>query len=239
MTRGIVLACALAAAAVAAVVSVRACAAAPAQAPTATEAIKAAAAQPTVEWEAGTNYTVLAYPQATSVAPGKVEVSEVFWYGCGHCYALDPALEDWKKKKASYVEFVRIPVIWGPTHVQHARLYYTLQVLGRGDLHPAVFDAIHRDGNMLAAETDEQARAMHLAFLKQHGVTEKQFKAAYDSPQVLNDVRLAQKMTGRYEVASVPVVIVNGTYLTSVSQAGGTEQLLVLINDLAAREKRP
>lgn len=228
MTRGIILACALAAAAVAAVVSVRACAATP-----------AAAAQPTIEWEAGTNYTVLAFPQPTSAPPGKVEVSEAFWYGCGHCYALDPTLENWKKKKASYIEFVRIPVIWGPTHVQHARLYYTLQVLGRGDLHPAVFDAIHRDGNMLAAETDEQARAMHLTFLKQHGVTEKQFKAAYDSPQVLNDVRLAQKMTGRYEVANVPTIIVNGTYTTSVSQAGGVEELLTLINDLAAREKRP
>jgi protein dithiol oxidoreductase (disulfide-forming) len=220
MTRGIVLACVLAAAAVAATFSIL------------------PAFAESVEWQSGTNYTVLARPQATSVGADKVEVSEVFWYGCGHCYALDPALETWNKKKAAYIEFLRVPVVWGPTHVQHARLYYTLQVLGRGDLHPKVFDTIHRDGNMLAADTDEQARAMHLAFLKQHGVTEQQFKAAYDSPEVLNYVRRAQTLTGRYEVASVPVVVVNGTYSTSVSQAGGTEQLLTLINDLAAREKR-
>ena len=227
MTRGIVLACVLVAAAVAATFSMRACADAPQPAVTST-----------VEWESGVNYTVLARPQATSVGPEKVEVSEVFWYGCGHCYALDPALETWKKKKAGYIEFLRVPVVWGPSHVQHARLYYTLQVLGRGDLHPKVFDAIHRDGNMLAADTDEQGRALHFAFLKQHGVTEQQFNAAYDSVEVLNNVRRAQTLTGRYEVASVPVIIINGTYSTSVSQAGGTDQLLTLINDLAAREKR-
>jgi thiol:disulfide interchange protein DsbA len=133
---------------------------------------------------------------------------------------------------------VRVPVIWGPPHMQHARLYYTLQALGRSDLHPKVFDAMHRDGVMLSADSDEQARALQLAFLKQHGVSEQQFNAAYDSVEVLNNVKRAQTLTGRYEVGSVPVVIVNGTYSTSVSQAGGTEQLLILINDLAAREKR-
>ncbi len=102
---------------------------------------------------------MLGRPQPTSVGPDKVEVSEVFWYGCGHCYALDPALENWKKTKPAYIEFVRIPVIWSPIHVQHARLYYTLQVLGRDDLHPKVFDAIHRDGKQLSAATDEEARA--------------------------------------------------------------------------------
>ncbi len=219
MSRGIVIACALVAAAAAATFSMRACG-------------------ETIEWESGVNYTVLGRPQATSVAPGKVEVAEVFWYGCGHCYALDPTLEAWKTKKPAFIEFVRVPVIWGPPHMQHARLYYTLQALGRGDLHPKVFDAMHRDGVMLSADSDEQGRALQLAFLKQHGVSEQQFNAAYDSVEVLNNVKRAQTLTGRYEVGSVPVVIVNGTYSTSVSQAGGTDQLLILINDLAAREKR-
>ena len=226
MTRGIIIACVLIAAAGAAAFSMRACAATP-------------ASGPTIDWESGVNYTVLARPQPTSAGPGKVEVSEVFWYGCGHCYALDPTLESWKTKKPAFIDFVRIPVIWGPTHAQHARLYYTLQALGRGDLHPKVFDAIHRDGVALTAETDEQARALQLAFLKQHGVTEQQFNAAYDSAEVLNNVARAQKLTGRYEVASVPMIIINGTYATSVSQAGGVNELLILINDLAARERRP
>ena len=221
MNRGIVLACALAAAAVAATFAVRAGAEAPQK----------------IDWQVGTNYTVLARPQATSVAPGKVEVVEVFWYGCSHCYSLDPALENWKKSKPGYIEFVRVPVIWGLGHQQHARLFYTLQVLGRGDLHPVVFDAIHRDGVMLSADTDAQARALQLAFLKKHGVTDQQFNAAYSSEQVRNEVQRAQQLTYRYEVPSVPTIVVNGTYSTSVSQAGSTERLLSLINDLAARER--
>ena len=68
--------------------------------------------------EGGTNYTLLARPQPTNVEPGKVEVVEVFWYGCSHCYALDPVLESWKKNKAAYIEFVRVPVIWGPCHAR-------------------------------------------------------------------------------------------------------------------------
>ena len=73
---------------------------------------------------------------------GKVQVNEVFWYGCGHCYALDPALENWKTSKPDYIEFVRTPVMWGPVHRQHAKIFYTLQALNRADLHAVVFDAI-------------------------------------------------------------------------------------------------
>jgi len=223
MNRGFVIAGALAAAAVAALVAVRACAAVP--------------AGESYQWESGVNYQVLGRPQTTGVPKGKVEVAEVFWYGCGHCYALDPALESWKQKKPAFIEFVRIPVIWGDTHVQHARLYYTMLALHRADLHTKIFDTIHKEGNMLAAQTDEQARALHLAFFQKFGVTEAQFNAAYDSVEVAQNLERAQSLTGRYEVASVPTIIVNGTYSTSVSQAGDETRLLALINDLAAREK--
>ena len=70
----------------------------------------------------GTNYRKVVPAQPTAVAPGKVEVVEVFWYGCGHCFALDPALETWRNKgKAPYVEFVRIPAMWNETTRMHAR----------------------------------------------------------------------------------------------------------------------
>jgi thiol:disulfide interchange protein DsbA len=195
-------------------------------------------ATPASQWQPGLNYTVLAYPVPSTLPKGKVEVNEVFWYGCSHCFALDPVLESWKASKPAYVEFIRIPVIWGPSHRQHARLFYTLQKLGRGDLHPKVFAAIHQGGKTLMASTDQEARAMHLAFLKENGVSEQQFNDAYDSPEVAKQVDLAQKLTGRFEVASVPTMIVAGSYSTSVSQAGGENQLLDLINDLAAREQR-
>lgn len=236
MNRGNVIGVALAAAALATVFSVRACAVTP-QLP-----LQSAAAVSVTsaigQWQPGINYTVLGRPQEPTAPAGKVVVNEVFWYGCGHCYALDPTLENWKVSKPDFIEFVRIPVMWGPTHEQHAKLFYVLQELGRGDLHTKVFDAIHKQGKMLAAQDPAQARAMQLAFAKDNGITEKQFNAAYDSKAVADNVDKARWFTGNYEVASVPLMIVNGTYSTSVSQAGSEEKLLRLINDLAASEKR-
>ena len=226
MNRGIVIGSVLVVAVLAATFSFRACAATPTAAPSMSQ------------WQAGVNYTVLGYPLAPSLPKGKVEVHEVFWYGCSHCYHLDPYLESWKKEKPAFVEFVRIPVIWGPTQRQHAKLFYTLKKLGRDDLHPKVFYAIHEGHKSLSAETDEQARALQLAFFKEQGIGEPQFNEAYDSAEVAKNVALAEQLTARYEVASVPTMIVQGAYSTSVTQAGGEKQLLSLIDDLAAREQR-
>jgi thiol:disulfide interchange protein DsbA len=203
--------------------------------PAPSEAASAAAAL--AKWRAGTNYQLLAAPQPTSVAAGKIEVDEVFWYGCGHCYALDPALEGWKAGKRAYVEFVRIPVIWGQVQRQHAKLYYTLQALHRPELHTKVFDAIHQQGQALASRDETEARAMQLAFLGTQGVSEKDFNAAYDSMTVATNLLRAEDLTKKYAIASVPTVIVNGKYSTGVSEAGGPAQLLSLIDDLAASEK--
>ena len=192
---------------------------------------------PLARWKAGANYKPVASPQPTNVAAGKVEVTEVFWYGCGHCYALDPQLETWKKSKPEYVEFVRVPVIWGPSHWQHAKLYYTIQALHRPELHTKVFDAIHKEGLSLTARNETEARAIHFAFLNRDGVTEKEFDAAYDSMTVAANLLRAEQLTQKLAIASVPVMFVNYKFTTSVTEAGGTRELLSLINDLAASEK--
>jgi len=225
MNRGWIIASVIVAAAAAAAISVRACAGAD----TAVASLE--------NWQVGLNYELAAKPQPTGVAKGKVEVMEVFWYGCGHCYHLDPVLENWKKDKAPYVEFVRSHVIWGPVHRQHARLFYMLKALNRPDLHTVIFDTIHRDGNILAAQTDEEARTLHRAFFLAHGVTEKAFNDAYDSMGVAADLARAEQLTRTFAVGSVPLIIVNGRYTTSVSQAGSEGQLIALVNDLAASEK--
>src|SRR4051794_33121621 len=131
MNRGWVIACVIMAAAAAAAISMRAC----------------AGTGVPEKWRSGTNYVQFDAPQPTRAASGQVEVIEVFWYGCPHCFALEPALDNWLQAKPAYVEFERVPVMWGQVHQQHARLYYTLQALGRSDLHDAVFNAIHRQGN--------------------------------------------------------------------------------------------
>jgi len=189
------------------------------------------------KWQVGTNYKLAPSPQPTNVGAGKVEVNEVFWYGCGHCYALDPALESWKTSKASYVEFVRIPVIWGPVHRQHAKLFYTLQALHRPDLHTKVFDAIHKLGMALSARDEMEARALHRGFLLGEGVSEKDFDAAYDSMSVATNMARAEEFTRKFEVGSVPLMVVNRKFITSVGEAGSEAKLIALVNDLAASEK--
>jgi thiol:disulfide interchange protein DsbA len=87
----------------------------------------APAANPLAKWQVGRHYRVLSPAVPTSTGPGKVEVVEVFWYGCGHCYTLDPFLERWKKSKPAAAEFVRIPVTWNDSAKRHAKLFYTLQ----------------------------------------------------------------------------------------------------------------
>src|SRR5580658_381679 len=120
--------------------------------------LPAAGQLPTGSWVAGKNYAVLSPAQPTDVPTGKVEVIEFFWYACPHCYALDPTVEGWRKNKAAYIEFRRVPVTWNDEHRAHARLFYTLQALGKLDgLHSKVFDEIHNDGDLLYVQGDDKA----------------------------------------------------------------------------------
>jgi thiol:disulfide interchange protein DsbA len=192
-------------------------------------------------WKAGVNYKPVVPAQPTNAPPGKVEVVEVFWYGCSHCYALDPLLESWKKNKPAYIDFERVPVMWGPVHQAHARLFYTLQALGKLDqLHTKVFDEIHQHNNMLVSLRNDPAetRSLQLAFAKANGISEKDFLQAYDSMGVDTALKRAQDFDQRYAVEGVPLIVVNGRYTTDVGMAGGQSQLLQVIDDLAASEKK-
>jgi thiol:disulfide interchange protein DsbA len=193
---------------------------------------------PAGQWKPGVNYVPLVPAQPTSVAPGKVEVVEVFWYACPHCYALEPFVQSWLKNKPEYVEFLRVPVMWGPVHRAHARLFYILESLGRKDLHSKVFDAIHKEQKMLVGNDDASTQKMQLDFAVANGIKADDFKKAWDSFTVNSSLQRAQQLTERYHVDGVPLVVVNGKYETDVGKAGGPGQLLQLINDLAVSEKR-
>jgi protein dithiol oxidoreductase (disulfide-forming) len=111
--------------------------------------------------------------------------------------------------------------------------------LNRLDLHTKVFDAIHKDHNLMMAQSDAEARAQQLAFCKANGISEQDFNKAYDSAAVQANIDRAQEATYRYGVSGVPLMIVNGKYTTDVAMAGGDAKLVTIINDLAASEKKP
>lgn len=201
-------------------------------------AVPAGAQLPDGRWKAGTNYRPLVPAQSTNVSPGKVEVMEVFWLGCPHCYELEQHLLAWLKKKPGYVEFVRVAVIWDSVKSAHAKLYYTLEALGRDDLFEKAFATVQQPGTPLIGNSEDKTFRLQQAFAVQNGVSADDFAKAYNSFSVNSNLARAAEITQRYHVESVPFIIINGKYTTGVAEAGGEEQLIALINDLAASEHR-
>lgn len=204
-------------------------------------AIAPAPTEPASRWQQGVNYQVLVPAQPTSAPPDKVEVVEMFWYGCAHCYALEPYLDRWSEKKPPYIQFTRVPVTWGPPQRAHAKLFYVLEVLGKGpELHRAVFQEIQDNGNQLIASSDGETERRQMEFLKRHGVSEADYRKAASSMAVDTKLRRAEELTRRYRADSVPLMVINGKYTADVSSAQGANELIALVSDLAAREqKRP
>jgi thiol:disulfide interchange protein DsbA len=180
----------------------------------------------------GTHYVKVVPAQPTTVSPGNVEVLEVFWYGCGHCFVLDPPLESWRKQgKPGYVEFARVPAMWNETTRMHARLFYTAEVLGKLEvLHTPAFREIHNKGNTL--NTIEKITA----FFRENGVSPDEFQKAFSSFAVESKLQRADLLNRRYRIESVPTLIVNGKYRTDIGMAGGEQQLFALISELSASE---
>lgn len=199
----------------------------------------APAANPLAKWQAGRHYRVLSPAVPTGVAPGKVEVVEVFWYGCGACYILDPQLESWKRTKPAAAEFVRVPVTWNDNAKRHAKLFYTLQSLKQLDrLHTKVFDTIHRSGNVLIGRDDASSLAAQRDWAKANGVDATAFTNTWNSMSVDVKVRQADDLVRRYRAEGTPYMVVAGKYATDVSMAGGVPEMLALINAMVAAESR-
>jgi protein dithiol oxidoreductase (disulfide-forming) len=196
----------------------------------------AAAVPIPAKWAEGKSYNSLVPAQPTSVAPDKVEVVEVFWYGCGHCFHLDPTLESWRKQgKPAFVEFVRLPVMWNEATRAHARLYYTLEALGKLEpLHTAVFREIHINSHYLVDADPARTEQIQRAFLKANGISDADFDRTYRSFSVESKLQRAEQLTRRYKVTGVPLMVVNGKYTADVGSAGSETQLLQLVDDIAA-----
>lgn len=180
----------------------------------------------------GVHYKLLTPAQPTNVAPGKVEVVEVFWYACGHCYLLEPKLEAWNRSgKPANAELVRLPATWNNTLKTHARLFYTLEMLGKQNLNSEVWREINMKRNTL------DTPAAIETFFTSRGVSKADFQRAYAGFAVDSKIMKAEDLNRRYKISGTPTVVVNGKYVTDVSMAGGEDKLFEVINALVAREK--
>ncbi|MBL1276291.1 MAG: thiol:disulfide interchange protein DsbA/DsbL [Ectothiorhodospiraceae bacterium] len=179
---------------------------------------------------AAQDYEVINPAQPTT-SKDKIEVVELFWYGCPHCYKLEPYVERWLKRKPKNVKFVRMPGMFRPSWEIHGRAYYTAEILGVVDkVHRPMFEAIHEQKRSLSDESSIMA-----LFVK-NGVSEKDFKRVFRSFAVETKLRRAKDMGRRYGARGVPALIVNGKYRTSAQEAGGNAKIFKVVNQLVKKE---
>jgi thiol:disulfide interchange protein DsbA len=177
-------------------------------------------------------YEPVSPPQPTE-SPGKVEIVEVFWYGCPHCFSFLPAMEALEKRKAEYVSLRRMPAIFRDSWRIHARAYYTAQLLNKVEaVHRPLFEAIHDKGQRM--DNRDDIRALFLA----NGVDGEAFDKTFDSFAVETLLRKSTVMQGRYGIRGTPSLVVNGKFRVSGKTAGGFEEMAAVAEALAAREHK-
>jgi len=178
----------------------------------------------------GIDYKTLSKAQPTE-SGDKVEVVELFWYGCAHCYHLEPKLKKWLATKPDYVEFRRMPAVLGRGWAGHGRTYFALEMMGEVErVHEAFFRAMHDEKRKLF---DAESIADWLA---QQGVDREEFLKAYRSFVVDMKVRKSMQYGQQIGLEGVPFFVVNGKYTTSPSMTAGTDKAFQVITHLAAIE---
>lgn len=186
------------------------------------------------DYAEGINYERIT-PPLPGGTNGKIEVLELFWYGCPHCDRFDPFVEKWLEKKADYIDFKHMPAVFNnPQWRLHATAFYTAETLGIGHkMHKPFFDAINRQG--LRLSTEEQLRD----FFVKYGVNGEDFDKTFSSFAVKAKVARAADLTKKFGIDGVPAVIVNGKYRVNNTLAGGSyDTLLNIVDFLAAEENK-
>ncbi|KRW59076.1 thiol:disulfide interchange protein DsbA/DsbL [Pseudomonas sp. TTU2014-080ASC] len=181
--------------------------------------------------EAGKQYVELSNPVPVS-EPGKIEVVELFWYGCGHCYKFEDTINPWIEKLPEDVNFRRIPAMFGGMWNIHGQMFITLEAMkAEHSVHSAIFNAIHVQGKKLATP-EEMAD-----FLATQGVDKDEFLKTYNSFAVKGQVEKSKKLAMAYQITGVPVMIVNGKYRFDIGSSGGPDQALQVADFLIQKER--
>jgi len=161
-------------------------------------------------------------------ANGKIEVAELFWYGCIHCYNLEPALDNWLKKLPRDVEFRRIPAVFNRQMEFDALIFYSFDALGvLAKVHRPFFDAIHKDHLRTG---DKEAMS---EWLQKNGIEVKKFDDAMKSFGVQSKTRRAKQLTVDYKIDGTPAIGVNGRYTVSAGDG-----LFPTVDALIERERK-
>ena len=175
-------------------------------------------------------------PPRPAAADARIEVIEFFYYGCPVCYETEPFLSRWLRTAPDYVAMRRVPALSSEAWEPLAKLYYTLETLGQVErLHWPVYDNIHFEDVRLGDPK------LMVDWAARNGIDREKFVQTYESPAVAEKVTQARALLKSYSVGAVPTFIVDGKFITSARLAGGTSQVVEVLDRLVklAREERP
>jgi thiol:disulfide interchange protein DsbA len=174
----------------------------------------------------------LIIPVQPTQTENKIEIVEVFWYGCPHCYDFEPFVENWLEQIPEDVEFRRMPAIFNKNWIAHAKAYFTAEKLGVLDkIHSPLFNALHKERKRIYSEGELKD------FFVANGIDGDDFTRVFNSSEIETKFKQAFIMGQRYKISGVPAVIINGKYMTSGSLAGSYENLLKIVDELIVKER--
>lgn len=178
----------------------------------------------------GQDYERLRRQNLAEPGADRVEVVEVFWYGCPHCYTLEPMVAEWLERRGDEVNFVRVPATLNRNWEPHARAFYVAQALDVFEqAHPALFRALHEENKRL---DDRKSLAK---FFTQFGVEPKAFNEAWDAFGTQTRLRRDQGLIKKYRLFGVPAMVVDGQYLVTIDKAGSYPRMLEIVDELIAQ----
>ncbi|HIO91244.1 MAG TPA: thiol:disulfide interchange protein DsbA/DsbL [Leucothrix mucor] len=183
----------------------------------------------------GKHYFEIFPEMHTDTAAGKVEVVELMWLGCPHCYHLEDDVEKYKKNKPDYVDFKQVPAMLNPVWAKDAATFYIANMLdptGKKQLINKVFYAIHEQGRRLKDEGSVKR------YFSQLGISEAAYNGVKNSMAYKAKLSRAKQISAGSQATSVPSIIINGKYRTSPYTAGSESDLFELINMLTEKEKK-
>jgi thiol:disulfide interchange protein DsbA len=179
----------------------------------------------------GTHYDLVS-PALRTRDPGKIEVLEFFWYGCGHCYNFEPLLSQWKKTLPDDVDFVPSPAMWNAPMGLHAQAFYAAQALDVLDtMHSALFAAMNVDKKRLGSEGEISQ------VFTANGVDEEAFSRAFKSFGVTSQVKQSEARARSARITGTPEMVVAGKYRISTRKAGTQAAMLKIADFLIEKER--
>jgi thiol:disulfide interchange protein DsbA len=179
----------------------------------------------------GKDFTLLTPPRPV-ITGERIEIIEFFYYGCPICYETQPHLSRWLNGAPDHIALRRVPALSIEGWTPFAKLFYTLEMMGEIQrLHWPVYDNFHFDNVRL---NDEK---IMVEWIARNGVDKEKFEQLYASPQVEAKLEESREMMKDYDIRAVPTFVVDGKYVTSARVAGGTRQLLQVVDQLVRQAR--